>query len=109
MSKEFDKGVLIGSGSVDSKIWVLRKAYGEKAAVFAYTSFISNLSELELYASISYILGKGLSECLELPQIAVSVISNVVESTKELGIPVSLKELMILGGGGEGKEEEKER
>jgi len=101
MSKELDKGVLIGSGSIDSKIWVLRKAYGEKSSIFAYISELFNFSELELCASISHILGKQLDSCLEQPQIAVSVIRAVTESSKALGIPVSLKELIAMNAGGE--------
>jgi len=110
MSKELDKGVLIGSGSIDSKIWVLRKAYGEKAAVFAYLAEVSNAAELELCASIAKILSKSLDSCLEQPQIAVSIIKSITESSKALGIPVSLKELMAgVGGGGGGEEEEQEQ
>jgi len=109
MSKEFDKGILAGSGSIDSKIWVLRKAYGEKAAVFAYMSRIGNIAEIELCASIAKLLGQSIDKCLEQPQIATSIIRDVVESTKELGIPVSLRELMAMGmGGGYEQEEKKE-
>jgi len=95
VSKELDKGILIGSGSVDSKIWVLRRAYGEKAAVFAYLAEVSNAAELELCASIAKILNKSLDKCLEQPQISVSIIKSITESSKTLGIPVSLKGLFM--------------
>jgi hypothetical protein len=98
---DLNRGILIGSGSVDSKIWALRKTYGEKAAVFAYTSRITSIAELELCASIARILDKPLDTCLEQPQIAVAIIRDVVESTGEMGLPVSLRELMAGGTGGE--------
>ena len=109
MSREFDRGLLAGSGSVDSKIWVLRKAYGEKAAVFAYQSRISNIAEIELCTGIGKFLGKSLGDCLEEPQIAVALIRDFVESTRDLGIPISVKELMMFGIGGEsGAKEERQ-
>jgi len=106
MSRELDKGILIGSGSIDSKIWVLRKSYGEKAAVFAYLAEVSNIAELELCASIAKILNRTLDSCLEQPQIAVSIIRSITESSRSLGIPVSLKELLAMGVGGESRGEE---
>ena len=106
MSKELKTGILIGSGSVDSKVWCLRKSFGEKFQVLAYTSRISNRAELELCAAISYILKNDFSSVLEKPQIMVSILSDIIESTRELGIPVSLKEYLAMVGG-EGGEEEK--
>ncbi|BEP17060.1 hypothetical protein PYJP_04120 [Pyrofollis japonicus] len=108
MSKELERGLLIGSSSVDAPIWVLRKAYGEKSALLAFLARMSNSAELELCASIASIMGRNLDSCLEKPQIAVSMLRDFVESKAELGIPVSVKELVLSGMMAYGREEREE-
>lgn len=106
--KEPDRMLLIGTSSIDTKIWTLRKAYGENAAVVAFLTKISNVAELDLLSCINKLLGKK-DLPLDEPTVRTSLLRDFVDSTKEIGIPVSIKELMLMGvSHGEEKKEEKE-
>lgn len=94
MTEQLRAGILLGLGSVDTKLLVLRR-FGEKFEVLAYTTRLSSRAELELCAAIAYILREDFSRVLEKPHIAISILSDIVESTKEMNTPVSLREYIV--------------
>ncbi|WFO75636.1 hypothetical protein J4526_01780 [Desulfurococcaceae archaeon MEX13E-LK6-19] len=101
MSKEFDKGLLVGRSSLTTLLSALRKSLGEWARILPYLSSFSCRKELELVASINYVLGKEIELT---PPLRASLAVDFVESKKDLLI--SDAELLLAGvGRGEEKEE----
>ena len=104
-SRDFERGVLLGSGSVDLLAAVLRKAAGDWARIAPYVEQLPCKNEIELVAAFDYLLGRDLQLT---PTIQVCIADAVARSQK--GVLVSISELLTPRGGGSlGKEEGEER
>jgi len=100
LSKEFELGLKVGRGSLVFAQRSLKESLGRWAGVLPYLDSFSARAELELVASINYILGKDVELT---PPLKASIAADYVSSPKK--ILVSDVELMLAGGGrGEEKE-----
>jgi len=102
VSREFEVGLRVGRGSLVFAQRSLKDSLGKWAGVLPYLDRFSARAELELVASINYILGKDVELS---PPLKASLASDYVYSSRKM--LVSDVELMLgVGGGrGEGKEE----
>lgn len=101
MSKEFDKGLLVGRSSLLVLHNALKKSLGEWSRILPYLDQFSSKEELELVASINYVLGGD--EIKLTPPLKASLAVDFVNSEKKLLI--SDQELLLAGGGYGEKEE----
>jgi len=93
MSKELKYGLLMGRGSVDRLLDAVEKALGVEAAVLAYLEECGVASELELVASISYILGKKFELT---PPLKARIAACLSRKTRLL---LSLEGMLVEEGG----------
>ena len=99
-SRDFERGLLIGSSSVDVLHAALKKSLGEWARILPYLQRFRARAELELVAAINYILGRDVELT---PTLKASIAADLVESEKRLLI--SDRELQLgMAGGAVGEE-----
>ena len=101
MSKELKYGILLGKGSADKLLDAVAKALGaEWAAILPYLEECGIAAELELVASIAYLLGKDL----ELPPpLKARIAACLSRKVRHL---LSLESLLVEGEGERGEEYE---
>jgi len=96
MSKELKYGLLLGRGSVDRLLDAVEKALGsEWAAVVPYLEECGIASELELVASIGYLLGRRFELT---PPLKARVAACLSRKPRLL---LSLASILVEGEGGE--------
>lgn len=103
-SRDFERGVLLGSGSVDLLSAVLRRSVGEWGRIAPYVEQLPCRGEIELVAAIDYTLGRDLQLT---PTIQVCIADAVARSGK--GVLVSIAELLGARGGVSHAEEKEVR
>lgn len=103
-SKEFETGLKVGRGSLVFTQRALNDSLGKWARVLPYIDDVdeATLNELELVASINYLLGKELELT---PPLKARIARAFVKSGKK--ILVSDVEFMLGLRGGEGGQEER--
>lgn len=107
MSREFELGLKTGRGSLVFAQKAFNQSLGEWAVILPYLENMSSANELELVASINYILGKDLELT---PPLKSSLARDYVSSNRKILIS-DVEFMLSLGGGGEekkGKEEQKQ-
>lgn len=103
MSKEFELGLKTGRGSLVFAQKALNDSLGAWSKILPYLENMSSGAELELVASINYILGKDLELT---PPLKSSLARDYVYSSKKILVSdVEFK----LGVGGEVSGEKEER
>jgi len=106
MSKEFELGLRIGRGSLVVTLDALEEALGSWAKILPLLEECGIAAELELVASINYILGK---EFKLTPPLAARIADCLMRSRNKLLISDAEFMLMLGGGHGERKEGEEQR
>ena len=97
--REFEKGVLLGSGSVDRLSRNIKESIGKWASLVPYLDELHCRDELELVAAINYIMGKPVTMT---PTLQVCFANALARSSR--GILVSVEQI-VRGGGDEGRGE----
>jgi len=101
---DFNRGLLIGLGSVNALRSAIRKSLGEWALPLPYLQYFRARAELELVAAIGYILGRDVELT---PTLKVAIAEALVESEKRLLITsYDLLQPELLKGGAVGEERE---
>ena len=100
MSKELEAGLKIGRGSLVFTQRSLKLSLGDWAAILPHLDNLSVAKELELVASINYILGRELKIT---PPLKAGLALDFVRSSHKLVI----SDAEFLLGLHQGKEEEK--
>ena len=91
--RDFEKGLLLGAGSVDRLSRTIRGGIGEWAGVVPYLDQLYCKGELELVAAINYLMGKPLGMT---PTLQVCLADALARSNR--GILVSVEKLLSSGG-----------
>ena len=104
MSKELEAGLKIGRGSLVMTQKALSDSLGKWSKVLPYLEKLSSRSELELVASINYLLGRELELT---PPLKAAIAADFVESSKKILVS-DVEFLLGLRGEGHGQEERKE-
>ena len=102
MSRELEAGIKIGRGSLVLTQKALSDSLGRWAKILPYLDRLSSRAELELVASISYLLGRELELT---PTLKASIVADFVESSKKILIS-DVEFLLGLKGGEHGEEKE---
>jgi len=98
MSRELRYGVLLGKGSVEQLIEALEDSLGSWAKLLPYLSECNVGAELELVASINYLLGK---EFKLTPPLAARIAECLMRNPRLLA---SLEQLLVKEQGDYGEE-----
>jgi len=81
MSKEFETGLKVGRGSLVFTQKALSDALGKWAKILPYLDRLSSKDELELVASINYVLGRELELT---PPLKAGIAADFVVSSKKI-------------------------
>jgi len=101
MSKELKYGILLGKGSADRLLDAIVKALGgEWSAVLPYLEECGITAELELVASIDYLLGRKFELT---PPLKARIAACLSRKVRHL---LSLESLLVEGERGEGSDYE---